>query len=142
MLSRLTSALLFEGDARTAFRDPAATFHAGWFYLYFTLVKVEDDSVTYSYVAWSKSRDLRHWSVPKIITPRDKKLDFGSPGDVVRVNERWVLCLQTYPRPHGEKYGNSDSRIWKMRSKDLEHWGVPELLAGKAQQSLKRRWEE
>ena len=127
MLSLLTSPVLFQGDAKTAFRDPAAIFHAGWFYLYFTLIKTED-STAYSYVAWSKSPDLRNWSPPKIITPRDKALDFGSPGGVVKVNDQWVLCLQTYPRPHGEKYGNGDSRLWTMQSEDLEHWGVPELL--------------
>ncbi len=131
VLSLLTSPVLFQGDARTAYRDPAATFHAGWFYLYFTLIKTEDDSIAYSYVAWTKSRDLQHWSPPKIITSRDKTLDFGSPGDVVRVNDHWVICLQTYPRPYGEKYGNGDSRIWIMRSEDLEHWDAPELLAVK-----------
>ena len=50
------------------------------------------------------------------------------PGDVIRDAGQWVLCLQTYPRPRGEKYGNADSRIWIMRSSDLEHWSDPELL--------------
>ena len=34
-----TSPLLLRGDAHTAYRDPAAYFHAGVFYLYFTLWK-------------------------------------------------------------------------------------------------------
>lgn len=128
MLSRLRSPVLLHGDATTAFRDPAVIFHAGWFYLYFTLVRKENDGVSYSYVAWSKSLNLRHWDGPNIITTRGKDVDFGSPGDIVRVGNEWVLCLQTYPRPHGEKYGNGDCRIWTMRSEDLEHWGEPELL--------------
>ena len=28
----------------------------------------------------------------------------------------------------GEKYGNADSRLYTMRSRDLEHWQEPQLL--------------
>jgi hypothetical protein len=128
LLSHLTSPVLFAGDATNAYRDPAAIYHDGWFYLYFTWIRTEHDGIPYSYVAWSRSRDLRHWSGPEIITSRDKDLDFGSPGDVVLYKGRWVLCLQTYPRPNGERYGNRDSRIWTMTSQDLHHWSRPEVL--------------
>jgi hypothetical protein len=128
LLSTLPSPVLFAGDSTNAYRDPAAIYHNGWFYLYFTWIRTEQDGVPYSYVAWSRSRDLRHWSGPAIITPRDKNLDFGSPGDVVRYQGRWVLCLQTYPRPNGERYGNRDSRVWTMSSLDLHHWSKPEIL--------------
>ncbi len=127
-ISALKSPIIFRGDATTAYRDPAAIYHDGWFYLYFELVKVEPDKKAFDYTAWSKSRDLVHWTEPKTFTPRDRNLNYGSPGDVVRFGDEWVLCLQTYPRPHGEKFGNADSRVWIMRSKDLENWGSPELL--------------
>lgn len=126
--SRLASPVLFRGDSATAYRDPAVVCHAGWLRLFFTLVKVEPDGRAFSYCAWSKSRDLASWSEPVIFTPRDQKLNYGSPGNVVRHGGDWVLCLQTYPRPNGEKYGNADARIWTMRSKDLERWSEPELL--------------
>lgn len=126
-LSGMRSPVLFEGDATTAYRDPAAVFHDGWIYLYFTLVRMEGGTA-YSYVGWSKSRDLRVWTPVRTITVRDKGRDFGSPGDVVWVGAEWVMCLQTYPRPHGERYGNGDARLWTMRSRDLEIWGAPELL--------------
>jgi len=129
ILRRLTSPVLFAGDAKTAYRDPAALYHLGWFYLYFTLVRTESDGIRYSYVAWTRSRDLRHWADLVLLTPRDKNLDFGSPGDVIRFQDRWILCLQTYPRPHGERYGDKDSRVWTMTSRDLQHWSAPELLA-------------
>jgi hypothetical protein len=122
------SAIIFRGDETTAYRDPAAVYHDGWVYLYFEIIKVEPDKKSYIYTAWSKSQDLAHWTEPKIFTPRDQNLNFGSPGNVIRVGNEWILCLQTYPRPHGEKYGNGDSRIWIMRSKDLENWGTPELI--------------
>jgi hypothetical protein len=127
-LEKLASAVLFRGDATTAYRDPAAVYHDGWFRLFFTLVKTESDKRVFSYCAWSKSRDLANWSKPRIFTPRDQNLNFGSPGNIVRHGGEWVLCLQTYPRPNGERFGNADSRLWTMRGTDLETWGAPELL--------------
>lgn len=124
----LTSPVLFPGDARNAYRDPAAVYHDGWFWIYFTWVRTEDDGVPYSYVAWSRSRDLVSWSSPVALTARDLNLNFGSPGDVVRYQGEWVMCLQTYPRPHGERYGNGDARVWSMQSRDLMHWSQPEIL--------------
>jgi hypothetical protein len=128
LLNLVHSPILFQGDATTAYRDPAAVYSGGWFYLYFTLVKTEANNQVFAYTAWSKSRDLVHWTEPKIFTPRDNRLNYSSPGDVVRFGGEWVLCLQTYPRPHGEKYAGDTARIWSMRSKDLENWGPPELL--------------
>ncbi len=126
--SAFSSPVVFKGDAVTAFRDPAAVYHDGVFHLYFTLVKTEPDGKNFSYTAWSKNTNLAHWTEPKIFTPRDRNLNFCSPGNVIRFNNQWVLCLQTYPRPKGEKYGNKDCRVWIMRSDDLENWGPPERL--------------
>ena len=127
-LAAIASPVVFRGDAATAYRDPAAVYHDGWFYLYFTVAKIEPDQQAYGYVAWSKSRDLAHWTEPKIFTPRDQRLNYSSPGNLIRQGGEWVLCLQTYPRPHGEKYADETARIWTLRSKDLETWGPPELL--------------
>ncbi len=127
-LAAIRSPVLFRGDATTAYRDPAVIFQDGWFRLFFTLVKIEPDRRPYSYTAWSKSRDLVHWSEPVVFTPRDPRLNYGSPGNIIRWGDRWVLCLQTYPRPNGERYGNDSARIWTMRSSDLETWDEPELL--------------
>ncbi|MEI7730674.1 MAG: hypothetical protein WCO56_13955 [Verrucomicrobiota bacterium] len=126
----LPTPIIFRGDATTAYRDPAAIYHAGVFHLYFTLVRIEDGK-PYSYTAWSKSTNLTQWTSPQIFTPRDQHLNYGSPGNVIRFSNQWVMCLQTYPRPNGEKYGNADSRLWLMRSDDLERWSAPELLAVK-----------
>jgi len=122
------SPLLFRGDGQTAYRDPAAIYHDGWFHLYFTYVTKEADGLAYSRVAWSKSRDLLRWTEVTPFTPLDLNFNYGSPGDVIRFGKHWVLCLQTYPRPNGEKYGNKNARIWTMRSYDLEHWLEPTLL--------------
>jgi hypothetical protein len=124
----IPSPILFRGDATTAYRDPAAIYVDGWFYLYPTLIKVNPDKRVFSCVAWSKSRDLIHWTEPKIFTPLDPNLNYSSVGDIVRYGDEWVLCLQTYPRPNGERFGDANSRIWIMRSCDFENWGPPELL--------------
>ena len=133
-LDAIPSPILFRGDATTAYRDPAAIYQDGWFRLFFTLVRIKPDQGPFSYTAWSKSRDLIHWTEPAIFTPRDQRLNFGSPGNVIRHGDEWVLCLQTYPRPNGEKYGNADARIWTMRSRDLENWDPPALLRVKGPQ--------
>jgi hypothetical protein len=127
-LAALPSPILFQGDAVTAYRDPTAIYHDGVFRLFFTLVKIDSDGIPWLYTAWSKSTDLQLWSPPQTLTPKDRRLNFSSPGNIVRFGQQWLMCLQTYPRPNGEKYGNETARLWTMRSDDLEHWGPPELL--------------
>ncbi|KQS36786.1 hypothetical protein [Pedobacter sp. Leaf194] len=131
-LNNLKSPIIFKGDEKTAYRDPAVLFENSMVYLFFTLIRTEDGHV-YSYTAMSKSKDLKRWSPIKIITPRDMSLDFCSPGNVIKVKNEWVLCLQTYPRPDYKvsempRFGNGDARLYLMRSKDLENWSTPELM--------------
>lgn len=128
-LGKLRSPILFRGDERTAYRDPAVIYHDGKFHLFYTLVETESaGEAPYLYTAVSVSRDLKEWTSPRKLTPRDRALNFSSPGNVIRFGNEWVLCLQTYCRPNGEKYGNADSRLWLMRSRDLVRWSEPELL--------------
>jgi len=127
-LESLPSPILFRGNAKLAFRDPAAVYHEGVFHLFFTLIQTEDDGRVFLHLATSKSQDLLSWSAPRILTPRDQRLNFSSPGNIIRHASDWVICLQTYPRPNGGKYGDSSARIFTMRSADLETWSAPALL--------------
>ncbi len=136
LLKELDSPILLRGDDTTAYRDPAVLYHDGTFYLYPTIIKTEQDGRIYTYTGVSTSRDLKNWSEPKIITPKGQHLNFSSPGNVVRFNDEWILCLQTYPIPdyrRGDalRWATRDARIWIMRSKDLLQWGEPELLSVK-----------
>lgn len=133
-LSQLPSPILLKGDARTAYRDPAACYVDGVFYMFFTLVQTESDGQVFMYTATSQSSDLLTWTPVKKITARDQSLNFSSPGNVVWHDGRWVLCLQTYPRMSGAKYGSSDARIWIMTSPDLLEWSEPVLLRVKGPQ--------
>ena len=132
ILKAIESPVLFNGDEKTAYRDPAVLFYNDQFFLFFTLVKTINGEI-YSFTATSKSYDLINWSQVKILTPRDQNLNFCSPGNIVKYDGKWLLCLQTYPRPGyilGDKvrYGSDDSRIFIMESKDLENWTYPKLL--------------
>ena len=131
-LNSLESPIIFQGDEKTAYRDPAILFHDHKIYLFFTLVRTEHGKV-YSYVAMSESKDLKIWSPIKILTPKDMTLDFSSPGNVIRYKDEWIMCLQTYPRPdytveQMPRFGTGDARLYIMRSKDLEHWTQPEIM--------------
>lgn len=128
ILEKLVNPILLKGNETTAYRDPAAIYHNGSFYLYFTVVKTEPDGKVYLYTAMSKSTDLQNFTRPVMLTPRDQSLNYSSPGNIFRHNDKWIMCLQTYPRQNGEKYGNSGARLWTMSSQDLETWSRPELL--------------
>ncbi|MHA6480948.1 glycoside hydrolase family protein [Paenibacillus sp. strain BS8-2] len=134
-LHAVTSPILLQGDDKRAYRDPCAVYHDGIWYLYFTLVETEPDGGVYLYAAASESMDLKQWSEPRLLTRRDQGLNFSSPGNVVYHGGKWRMCLQTYPRPNGEKYGNADCRLWTMESADLRHWSEPELLLVKGRET-------
>ena len=61
---------IFSGDETTAYRDPAAVWHDGRCYLFFTLVETEDDGSVFSYLAESESAALVRWTPPRKLTPR------------------------------------------------------------------------
>lgn len=124
----IASPIIRRGDFETAYRDPAAHYHDGVFRVFHTLHRREADGHYYVYTAVTESRDLVHWSEPTILTPRDRRLNYASPGNVVRVGDKWILCLQTYPTPNDEIFGTGDARIWTMESSDLERWSEPKLI--------------
>lgn len=126
---RLASPILLAGDERTAYRDPAVLYHQGVFHLFCTYCFHEQPaSPAHWVVVHATSRDLLTWSPPRPLTPRDLRLNYSSPGNVIRHAGQWVLCMQTYPTPNGENHGNADSRLWVTRSDDLQSWGPPQLL--------------
>lgn len=126
-MNALTSPILLRGDDVTAYRDPAAVLLSGVCYLYFTYVDNRPGG-PWLYLAERRTRDFVHWSDLRLLTPKNKALNYSSPGSIVRDGADWVICFQTYCRENGEKYGNANSRLYTMRSRDLERWSEPELL--------------
>lgn len=128
ILDGIKTSRLIPGDGTRAFRDPAVIYRDGVFRLYCTYVETEADGGIWMYTVLMRSTDLVRWSAPEKLTPRDRSLNFSSPGNIVEWNGEYVMCLQTYCRENGEKYGNGNSRIWTMRSPDLERWDEPRPL--------------
>jgi hypothetical protein len=135
--SKIKSPVIFRGDHKYGLRDPAVVYHDGNFYLYFTLSETATDGGYYNMTAYSTSSDLVHWTFPEIITARDRNLNYSSPGNIIRYNDEWIICLQTYPTPNKETFGTKDSRIWIMRSRDLKNWSEAELLRVKGNNVLR-----
>ena len=138
-LEALASPVLLRGDEARAYRDPAVVYYDGVFHLFYTYNPPPDpDGRVYWYTAVSTSRDLRQWTEPRLLTPKDQTLNYSSPGNAIRFGGQWVLCLQTYPIPgvrSGDRvrYGDASARVFIMRSRDLVEWSEPELLRVKGQ---------
>lgn len=103
------------------------------FCLWYTLVRTEKTGAVFLTLAESRSRNLNDWSAPRVLTPKDPTLSCSSPGNLVRRNNRWVLCLQTYPRPRGKKYADETARVFKMESDDLDNGGEPKVMRFKGE---------
>jgi hypothetical protein len=119
---------ILQGDRTNGYRDPAGACYDGTFHLFHTLARLDSDGHYYWHVAVTKSDDLIHWTPPRIITPKDQRLNYSSPGNVIRFRDRWLMCLQTYPTPKNQTTGDETSRLWLMESRDLENWGPPHLM--------------
>lgn len=123
--------VIFSQTEKYSYRDPAAYILNGEIYLFFSLVINENDN-QYFCVAMSRSSDFEHWSEPEILTEKDTAKNYSSPGNIIEYNGEYYLCLQTYPRPNGEKYGNENSRIYTIKTSDFKSWSKPEILKVKA----------
>ena len=108
-----------------AVRDPAAILHDGMFRCFHTAVERTQQGYAL-FVDVTQSRDLTHWTPPRRLPASGPNV--SSPGNVLRIEDRWLLCLQSYPIPPGGEYGTDESRLWLMESQDLEIWTPPYLL--------------
>ena len=93
-LEAFRSPILLKGDEKTAYRDPAACYCNGKFYLYFTLVETEPEGI-FEYLAMTSSPDLIHFAPIKKLSPRDQSKNFSSPGNIVAHDGAFYLCCQT-----------------------------------------------
>ena len=127
--------IIFAGNERLAWRDPACFVYNGEYILFFT-VSEKAEGYMYNRLGMSRSRDLKTWTEPQLLTPRDYHLNFCSPGNVIKYNGEFVLCFTSYPMPF--PYAQSDcadetARLFIMRTKDFEHFSEPEMLMVKGE---------
>jgi len=112
-------------EPRSALRDPATILHDGVYHCFYTVVEQHEGNYQL-FVDVSTSRDLGLWSKPRRLT--QPGLNYSSPGNIIRLANKWFLCLQSYPTKLGNAYGSDDSRLWLMESEDLVSWDEPYLL--------------
>ena len=117
-LKNINKTVIFEQTKQYSYRDPAAYYYNGCIYLYFTLVEQIEDH-QFFYIGMSTSTDMVNWSTPVKLTKRNSALDYSSPGNILEKDGIFYMCMQTYCRPNGEVFGNQDSRIFFMKSKNL-----------------------
>ena len=67
--------VIFHGDERLAYRDPACYYFEGEYHLFFT-VSEKDGGYMYNRVAHSVSRDLHSFSEPEMITEKNCATNF------------------------------------------------------------------
>ncbi len=105
-------------------RDPAIIYHDGVFQLYHSAGTRHFLKYTF-YLEVSESRDLVNWSPPRRVI--DSKAGYSSPGNAIEVDNKWVLCVQTYPIPRFKKYASEKARLWLVETDDLDsfRWGKP-----------------
>ena len=123
--------VIIRGNPHICHRDPTGHYHDGVFRVFYTQSHREADGGHYYIVAVIESQDLVTWTEPKLITPKDMRLNYSSPGNVIRYNDQWLMSVQTLPRTPGD---NHRARVFKMASDDLEHWDEPQMLRVKGPQ--------
>ncbi|MBE6367606.1 MAG: hypothetical protein E7052_06835 [Lentisphaerae bacterium] len=102
---------------RCSTRDPAAIWHNGEFYLYFT--------VQFNQHRWGApegyqcfvtvTRDFRNFTNPRPVTPTG----YVSPGSVIRFNNKWYMSVTRYPWP---------TAVCLVESDDLLNWSEPRIV--------------
>jgi len=108
-----------------AVRDPALVMDGGVLRCFHTAVETHGSRYRL-FLDVIDTRDLVEWAAPRRLT--GSTMNYSSPGNVLRVGERWVLCVQSYPMGPGERYGNATCRLWLMESDDLVEWSAPRMI--------------
>lgn len=102
---------------RCSTRDPAAVWHEGKFYLYFT-VQFEQQrwGAPEGYQCFvTMTEDFREFTSPRPVTPTG----YVSPGNILRLQDRWIMSVTRYPRP---------CAVALTESLDLLHWSEPRTV--------------
>ncbi|MBR2343261.1 MAG: hypothetical protein IKA64_03310 [Clostridia bacterium] len=128
--------IIFNGNERIAYRDPACYCYNGEYHLFFT-VSEKENGYMFNYVAHSVSRDLKSFSEPKIITEKNNKANFCSPGNVIEHGGEYLICVTSYPMPvpYSEKpCADSTARLFFIRTRDFKSFSAPERIYPKGRE--------
>lgn len=129
---------ILKGNDRIAYRDPACYFWNDIYYLFYTK-SYKEDGYLYNHIALSESKDLITWTEAKLLTPKDKNLNFSSPGNIIKYRDEFVICFTSYPmkKKYSEVFiADESARLYTMRTKDFKNFTDPELIEVKGDISV------
>jgi len=105
-------------------RDAAIIYHNGVLKCFHTTAEERNDR-RHLFLEVSTTHNLLEWETTRLTT---SSLNFSSPGNIIWDGKQWCLCVQSYPIKPGELWGNDESRLWLMFSKDLVNWSELEMM--------------
>lgn len=103
-------------------RDPALLFHDDVFRCFHTALE-RRHGASGLYVDLTESVDLHHWTRPWRVLASEQ--NFCSPGNIIRVGGRWLMCFNSYPLEAGGMRGTDAACLWLAESDDLLTWKYP-----------------
>ena len=132
--------IIFNGNDKKAFRDPAAVFFDGRYHLFFT-ESIKENVFMYNFVAHSESIDLIHWTEPRVITEKDRLKNYCSPGSIVKYKDEFFICITSYPmpKPYDEQFFADDTaRLYFIKTTDFKSFSKPELIYAKGSDDIEK----
>ena len=125
--------IIFHGSPTVAYRDPTCIWAEGRYHLFFT-VSQKENGYMYNFVAHSESQDLRSFSDPVILTEKDCRKNFCSPGNVIRVGDAYRICVCSYPMPvpyEQRGYADDTARLYWIETRDFVTFTQPRRILAK-----------
>lgn len=122
--------IIFEGNEKIAYRDPACYYYNGEYHLFFT-VSEKENGYMFNYVAHSVSADLKTFGKPTLITEKDRSKNFCSPGNIIEYGGEFLLCVTSYPMPlpYSQRfYADDTARLFFIRTTDFKDFSSPERI--------------
>jgi hypothetical protein len=116
---------IFDCEPAYSPRDPAAIYHDGTFRCFHSAFERRNNR-NFFYLNMCESRDLVSWGNVRRLTTSE--LNFSSPGNIIRIKDKWTMCVQSYPIQPGKIHGGEESRLWLMESSDLITWSEPYII--------------
>ena len=129
--------VVFIGDEKIAYRDPACYYYNGEYHLFFTFSE-KKNGYRYNRVGHSVSSDLRIFSEPEFITVKDCAQNYCSPGNVVKYGDEYLICVTSYPMkvPYSEKScADETARLFFIKTKDFKSFSSPERIYPKGREN-------
>lgn len=122
--------VIFAGDKKIAYRDPACYYFNDEYHLFFT-VSEKENGYMYNCVGHSVSTDLCNFSEPEIITVKDNTQNYCSPGNIIKYGDEYLICVTSYPMrlPYSEcSFADNTARLFFIKTKDFKSFSTPERI--------------